>query len=697
MQKHPYEQYFIEGSQYLLEASIAILEKHPYDHLPDDDVGKPSMNLSHLKKQENEAEKEKDLAALYEHLNTMVAQLPENFMATFIDCSLLISDAIGIIQTRHLDLHLEDLADPLFGAGQIDNYEQFLKAFLLAQGGFNMEEVVDSIGFTTPKIPFNYTINTFLGPEATKWMQEDSINTPGKVQPHEMSRVNWVNLRNMQSQIKIETELLKISSREPVLSKAVVSCLWCMKGLASIINPNIFISESKPHVSLVGEYDLILSHGVETHTFVNYYPGSFIPMLKTLKSMVVDDILEAADMMWIALGLAEVRNIQKRHELIAVDREQQRSVFLSHRGKDSKKQLMDHLLTHETAGVFLDCLSLPRKLINRNFVFGNLVNSKQVLLIKTPNFSGSIWCLKEERLCELLKQNGEFNYEICTHVEEGIRKLSELSATAYAPNEKPPKETAISGSVHRILNDGNIFNGPRPSLYTLHEKECSVAIFSDTIDFLQKNSPEKSQYQTADVVSEIDRLLDEVLQYTHLNDGVSSGDHTLQLAYEYLCVTMQLTIALLSLKCPVYDKMEVRKYINIGNKLCKTILKMEAPEAFPNHDEVSLKEKIVFLASCIALELSGHGHEAVEMNGVDTLNAKFCIYKNGLLLLNVMKGVESNPMFSTMIHMISNYDIGTVGILQDANHQVHQGVYYDFNLEVVPCVTFHAGMEAFFE
>ena len=64
-----------------------------------------------------------------------------------------------------------------------------------------------SLAATTP---FARTLTTLLGPDALLWLLAQSREGVGKIQPHEFSRAGWPQLWEMDTQLAIEQELMRI-------------------------------------------------------------------------------------------------------------------------------------------------------------------------------------------------------------------------------------------------------------------------------------------------------------------------------------------------------------------------------------------------------------------------------------------------------------------------------------------------------
>ncbi len=693
-----YEDSFLASVIHIVDTVISILEQFPCDHVPSDKVGSELKGADFLGTFKEEQEKQPvDEEELQKQLMAIVDTLPDNYMHAFINSGLLVNDAIDVIKHLHPELHFSALFAGL--SPDQEQLEELQKTIMLHQAGLDIDQVIGSPGLFTPQMPYNYTLCTLLGPEATKWLQAPSEDMPGKIQPHEASRVNWHLLNNIRTQVKIENELRDLQSIEPFLSKIVVVCAWCIKGLMTVINPNIFTSESKAHISQISDGNLTLSHGIETHTIVNYYPGSFIVVLQVLKKLLVNTLFEAPDMMWIASGLTKIRSINQRHSLLENIPSPEINLFLSHRGKDAKKDLMELVLSNNPNGKFLDCLCLPHRLINRNFVFRNLVNAQRAIILKTTNFSDSIWCQKEEALADYLSEMQLIDVVKASALDEVLDYVANnpgISVKQQVTNAEE-HDAELSWTVIRVLRDIDSFNGTRPNIYSLNENDIPTDIFDGTIGFLEKHSdtdPASIQtYSTEQLLEQVESLMNSTVRHLYHHQQIATFEalKKLTVTHDFLCVTAQLMVALLSLRSEQYDKMLARKYLNHINKIVKWIL--DAVDS-----EQQLQQLLTFACVSAVLELAGDRYKSIEQNGIAALVDDYGVYKDGLVLIDVRQEYDAgNIMLRLLVELVEKYDIGTAGVLQHGQHPIHELSIDNFSLEVLPCVTFHEGMEGLFE
>ena len=77
-----------------------------------------------------------------------------------------------------------------------------------------------------------------------------------------------------------------------------------------------------------------------------------------------------------------------------------RDVFISHRGPDVKRELVSHIvdrLQRVGISVFVD-YNLEKGCVSWPTILAHLCGAKRVLLLLTPRFEESPWCLEEARV-----------------------------------------------------------------------------------------------------------------------------------------------------------------------------------------------------------------------------------------------------------------------------------------------------------
>ena len=299
-------------------------------------------------------------------------------------------------------------------------------------------------------------IYTFLGPNTFEYLSLSSMEGFPKLQPHEASRVEWINLLQINSQVRLDAELRTLGTLDGERAKDLVAAAWGLAALMAFMSPSVFLTEADDHVSSVRQGAITISSGKGVRIIPAFKPSSLVDSLDFLAYSINDPIYEAVDLMWIALAMTEVEKINVPHGTELPSEKRRYSVFLSHRGLDSKADLLSRLLNDGFFGsIFLDCLHPAVGCVNRLFVFGSLVNSTVSYVVQSPNFSESTWCLKEKRLAEYLSITKRADCYIFNTVGE---------AWAHLTNHKSPRVQDAEVSYNASVKDPSLgplfFIGP---------------------------------------------------------------------------------------------------------------------------------------------------------------------------------------------------------------------------------------------
>lgn len=301
--------------------------------------------------------------------------------------------------------------------------------------------------------PFAHTISTLLGPDTPKWFLQATSRQEPNIQPHEFSRIGWPRLDRIQDQIAIEQELFRFGRDSEPSAKCIVACCWGLCALASFLEPCVFLPELEPRITSMRDEGLTATWGKGVNTLISFDPASMIAMTNVVIRALDNPEITACDLMWIANGLARRREIIVTGPSAQAVQSTQKtySVFLSHRGMDAKAALVQLLQArHGDSGVFLDCVTLPRGLINRAFVFGSLARSRAVIVVDTPHFHQSPWCRKELWFAETMASLG-----LARLSRVGLNEVAQLlPATAAPPAREVGSDAEFSyRMVRRILLD----------------------------------------------------------------------------------------------------------------------------------------------------------------------------------------------------------------------------------------------------
>ena len=104
------------------------------------------------------------------------------------------------------------------------------------------------------------------------------------------------------------------------------------------------------------------------------------------------------------------------------------------------------------------CLTLPRGVVNRSFVFGSLARSERILIVETENFHESVWCRKEAWAADALSRHGLATTERLTLLQAEARvatngprlQPSARSTRILVPNRTRVSKTSTIGDARPI-------------------------------------------------------------------------------------------------------------------------------------------------------------------------------------------------------------------------------------------------------
>ncbi|MBU2629913.1 MAG: hypothetical protein KKE61_14955, partial [Proteobacteria bacterium] len=248
------------------------------------------------------------------------------------------------------------------------------------------------------------------------------------------------------------------------------------------------------------------------------------------------------------------------------------------------------------------------------------------------------------------------------------------------------------------------YHGRKPNLYSAKENGLPVSYFAPMLDWLKKVN-EPGYDRTAIEETTIAQKISAMYQAFFMQFGSDRSDRNetlqawLNAPFDLWCVANHLAVAAFSLKAQGYSKMAVRYRMDICNTMTACILKSLRQFSYEDLPEKCPLNSMLLMAAAVALELAGESIDRLpEANGIKILMKDVAIVQKGLLLIDtrVMDPDDTFLLNKVVTQLIKN-DIGSVGILQNADAPVHESVVDGFSLDVLPCVTLHPGMDYFFE
>jgi len=199
--------------------------------------------------------------------------------------------------------------------------------------------------------------------------------------------------------------------------------------------------------------------------------------------------------------------------------------------------------------IFLDCLTLPRGLINRKFVFASLTSADHILLIETPHYCESVWCRKERWVAEAMEKSGLARVSRIP-LEDAASFIASPRHPARARSTNKASQYPISG---RILKDNDNW-GRQPNKYGLAEKKISVEFLSSIEQFLETRLPEDGSTRPTGAAQAVSKLIDALVAAALGPDPIDSWS-----------TALQYVVATFGLDACAQSKMDVRRGIDQMN------------------------------------------------------------------------------------------------------------------------------------
>lgn len=617
-------------------------------------------------------------------LSSLMDAWPAGTFDVFVELSIVLSDCIRTAAERLSQLRPEE--------------PSFLERYAQLSGSEDADLSYD--------VPYAKTVTTLLGPRVFNQLLTPGPDGLHQLQPHELSRANWYLLWQMRHQIRLEHELRRMGDLCPQESKLLVAAAWTMAALATHMHPSAFVTEGQIHLSAITGGSMTVSIGRGTETIAEPWPSSVRLAVKVLREAVESETVDACDMMWVAAGVARIKAHSSGWSEPEGD-SYEHMVFLSHRGSDVKKALAQLILQLGVPQeVFLDCLSLPRGLVNRHFVFRSLARSGVVLVVDSPHFNESAWCRKEAWVAEALARHGHLHLSWAAGYE-GALPYIKLAAEVGEPDDADAarengharegdddeEEFDTSWVCNRILNDIDYW-ARTPNLYSAKEKGLPVDFFEPMLTWLRAECDNPTRYADAlrvSLLAHVHALLSDLTAVAKRLKSEPEGPRGVSDLY---ASAAQLVVAALSLRTRPYSKMETRRRIVALNRVVAEIIYLVGNDSEAIAER--LPDYLLLAAGATALDLAGDDRYELPHLGLNQLVSGVAICRDGLLLLDVRRPETGRDFILRLVLLMVAHDLGSVGVLQDGGAPVHQTVIEGTSLEVLPCVTLYEGMESLF-
>ncbi|HSE16449.1 MAG TPA: toll/interleukin-1 receptor domain-containing protein [Pyrinomonadaceae bacterium] len=670
----------------LLHDAIYVMEEFPVDYVPPESalpvkssagIGKESSSVQDILSQP-------DVQSWYEKL---ASDWPSEFIPIFIQSSSVIAqilDGFGVNQDP-VRLEMAAFANPrvfdlLMTLAQMEKEAKAsdsgedkdplaMKAVLYKE----IQRLQVSHG-----APFVSTLTTLLGDDALLWLTAASRDGFGKLQPFEFSRTGWSNLWNIDNQIEIEKELLRIHPGSQDYAKMVVALSWTLVAMASFIPAAVFAGETIPHLSSwresTSDQQFTISVGVSNHTLLSFHTTAMLRMIRVIAKGMKNPLISAADLMWIGAALAEVREVRAGHGPATEVSYERFDLFLSHRGRDAKQVLAQAVQSRpESTRIFLDCLTLPRGIINRSFIYGSLARSDRVLIVETDNFQESEWCRKEAWFADAMASCGVVSAERVTLAKASVEVAQSLPAQVNQSSREELEYEIAS----RVLSDIDYW-ARAPNRHSLTQLGHSTKSL-ERLDRVVKHVPEDESSK---------RTLAGAIAETLTNVVAESPDAQ---PVDLWAAALQLVVAAFAGNSKTRSKMEVRRGIDRLNNALNAFVAAKL-----HQDPVFIRNAQAYLAllpAALVLRLANFNIDQRIVPVVQATITGAAQFARGLLLLDVRTPGKVRDFRLRLAAVLVQDNLGSIGIVQDAADQVHQDTVDGLPLEILPCVTMYPDMK----
>jgi hypothetical protein len=626
-------------------------------------------------------------------LNATYQQLPKGVRSTFISATRMIGHLLGMFVPpgRNLGgLIGLNLADPQ-ALEMMLALAKLSKEPAASQGDGG--EVEDPMGMkfalvselqrraAARNVPFGHTLSTMLGHNAVLWLTSQSEEGIGKIQPHEFARSGWHQLFEIETQIAIERELLRVPSEAAMSTKLLVALAWTALALASFMPPAIFLGENDSRLVSIRPGNYTVSSGVGSHTLILFDTDRMRAMLRILRDGLANPQLTPQDLMWIGAALLRIREVQVRHMSPSPVLEERFEVFLSQRGLDAKPVLLQSVqeLPHRS-NIFLDCTTMPRGIINRGFVYRAMAHSERIVIVETDNYQASPWCRKEAWFSEAMANEGLVRVE-----RRSLGEAREAIQTAgnTAPQRLDPGHQY--SMTHRIMMDIDYW-ARVPNLHSLRKEGGPAEIVQPLLDLLKIDKrPTDEKSVGPDWFHSLGTVVAETL-------GAAQERSPAAKPIDLWATAMQLAVGALGISSAARSKDEVRHGIDNLNRTVRTFVEdgmHEDPEFLATSGSY-----LAAIAAAATIHLAGFAPDPHSVLAMRAAIGNAAVLHDDVLLFDVRPGGERRSFRLRLAVLLLKCNIGAVGIIQEAADEVHNTVVNEFPLEVLPCVTIYPGMRA---
>jgi hypothetical protein len=667
----------------------------PEDYRPELDDGIPSGPYSNHSDERTAAE-----AIFRRHYS----QWPPTVLSQFMALSFMLANESALAGEDHP--HLDGTyIKPKKPTGSEQSV--ILESLMLGRGSLRPVAMADPIiraklRYVTRHFskyaPYENLIYTFLGSAAFDYFNLSSQEGAPKVQPHEASREEWIDLYRIDTQVRIDLELTTLAALDADQARDLVGAAWAIAALMSHLSPSVFMIEAEPYVSSTRQSSLTVSSGYNTRVLLRFRAGSFRNVLKFLQDCIAEPAFDAADLMWIAHALAAVDTVD-----VPYGSEQRQSapsyrLFLSHRGADAKTDLLERLIAHDAKeSVFLDCLSLANGSINRLFVYQSLVRSREAFLIETSNYAKSRWCLKEKRLAEYLHAAGILRTRTFRSVDAAWRAFDDTPAQALPAHENGhgnDDDDVSPGPMWFLYSDFHKTDRA-PNAHTLQSHPHFLA----RVDEVMSRLHDRIESAASDWTSFASLVNTAALS---LFDSIVEGARTARLKdlgtlpVDPIIAFAQLAFCMVSIGTTTTNKVESRQAADQLARLMVEFVDLTAESETGCENELAFPYLFTMIVAA-ALEFDRTGRNPLPSEAGRRSLAGAAMIRRRHVVFDVREDSAATRFHLRLAALLTRHGIGTVAIAQSASRMVHEQSIDGFDLSVLPCMTIYPAMAKFLD
>jgi hypothetical protein len=162
--------------------------------------------------------------------------------------------------------------------------------------------------------------------------------------------------------------------------------------------------------------------------------------------------------------------------------------------------------------------------------------------------------------------------------------------------------------------------------------------------------------------------------------------------FDLWATALQLSLAAFGCTSSARSKVEVRRGVDRLNAVLKSVVDSQLHRDPIFRDQA--RNHLALIAAASAIDLAGFNLDPRMNSALEIALGNAAGLRDGLLLLDVRQPGARRSFRLRLIAILVQGNLGSVGIVQNAADEVHQGYVDVLPLEVLPCVTLYPGMDS---